>query len=286
MPIPEPLDSPLWKAVQGRVRWPSADEDVTAQLGRDWDDAVATFRYAASSTRELPDNAWPDEVGAVFDDRIAKLRDRVYRDADGMARLARITTAYGEDVGHVKSEINRVLPSWEPQYSAHPAEAANAFGTLVNGFLQQMAQRIRDRKFAGPETAEPNRPALLTPRDALALAAALPPGGQVPLPPDPILRVNRNKQAGHIFGTPEYKNRLKIQDKDTSYFANEREANTYTYEAWYRGTPVHGSSTVRELDFGRPIGIGPKGGYQTRVRVTMDADGQVHGSPIGPEIPR
>jgi len=123
MPIAEPLSSPLWTAVQGRVRWPTADEDVTAALGRDWEDGVLSFRYASSFTRELPDTAWPDEVGAVFDQRIRALRQRVDEDSDDMARLARITYAYGEDVGYAKGEIVRILPSWETGVVSGPTSA-------------------------------------------------------------------------------------------------------------------------------------------------------------------
>lgn len=177
MPIAEPVSSPLWTAVQGRVRWPTADEDATARLGRDWDDGVATFRYAASSTKELPDTAWPDEVGAVFDQRIRVLRDRAYEDADAMARLARITHAYGEDVGHAKAEIVRVLGPWDAAYRQNP-EVAEGFAGLVNAFLQQMADRILDRGGEGPAFTDPPPPGLLTPDDVIELAALPPlPGG-------------------------------------------------------------------------------------------------------------
>jgi hypothetical protein len=292
MPIAEPVGSPLWNAVQGLVRWPTANEDVTAQLGRDWDDAVAAFRYAASNTKDLPHTAWPDEVGAVFDQKIAELRDRVHRDADGMARLARITTAYGEDVGYAKGEIVRVLPSWEAKYQGRP-EVAEGFASLINAFLTEMADRIRSRGAQGPEAPNPERPTLYTAEDVIALAAA-PPPNQPPLAlgPDDISRINRQKQDGHIFGTPQYKNRLNAPTppgqppKVTSYFWNARDAYRYVYEAWHKGTPVPNRPGYRELTYSHPVGIGPNGGYQYTVRVVRDANGEAHGYPSGPETPR
>jgi hypothetical protein len=281
MPIAEPVDSPLWAAVQGRVRWPTADEDVTAQLGRGWEDAVATFRYAASSTKELPDTAWPDGAGAAFDRRVGSLRDRVYADADAMARLGRLSAAYGADVAYAKSEIVRVLGSWDAVYRQNP-EVAEGFAGTINVFLEAMADRIRARGDAGPEDADLARPVLRTPDDVLAEGAAPPPGPDPP--PRPIERISQQQQ-GHIRGTPQYELRIK-QGNRTSYFFTEREANMYTFEAWYKGTPVRGDPYIREFDFGRPVGVGGYGGAQTRVTVVMDETGHVHGYPSGPEITR
>jgi hypothetical protein len=101
--------------------------------------------------------------------------------------------------------------------------------------------------------------------------------------PDPIRRVSQ-QQRGHIFGTPQYKLRLAAR-KPTSYFHDARSANKYTYDAWYKGSPVRGDPRLREYDFGHPVGVGPKGGSQTRVRVHMDNNGDVHGHPSGPETP-
>jgi hypothetical protein len=112
---------------------------------------------------------------------------------------------------------------------------------------------------------------------------APPPAPKVP-GPDPIKRVSQQQQ-GHIFGTPQYRRRLADR-KPTSYFHDERSANRYTYDAWYKGTPVRGDPRLREHDFGHPVGVGPRGGSQSRVRVHMDNNGDVHGHPSGPETPR
>lgn len=108
----------------------------------------------------------------------------------------------------------------------------------------------------------------------------------VPVPPqppkpDPIRRVSQQQQ-GHIFGTPQYKRRL-ADKKATSYFHDKRSANRYTYNAWYKGKPVRNNPRTREYDFGHPVGVGPRGGTQSRVRVHMDRKGEVHGHPTGPE---
>lgn len=103
------------------------------------------------------------------------------------------------------------------------------------------------------------------------------------LPPEPA--ISRQKQDGHIRQTPQHQNRVK-QGKPTSTFNGDAaEADRLTQEAWARGTPVPGRPGVRDHDFGRPIGTGPRGGNQSIVRVHQDADGRIHGHPSGPEKP-
>lgn len=96
------------------------------------------------------------------------------------------------------------------------------------------------------------------------------------------LKISTQKQAGHVKGTSQYKNRVK-QGKSTSVFENAQDAERYTIEAWEKGTPVKGRPNVKEYDFGRPIGTGPKGGTQNRVRVHIDKEGRIHGHPSGRE---
>jgi uncharacterized Zn-binding protein involved in type VI secretion len=97
------------------------------------------------------------------------------------------------------------------------------------------------------------------------------------------LPIARQKQDGHVGGTPQNSNRIK-QGKPTSTFdGDQAEADALTQQAWAQGSPVPGRPNVREFDFGRPIGTGPRGGRQSRVRVHQDADGRIHGHPSGPE---
>lgn len=63
-----------------------------------------------------------------------------------------------------------------------------------------------------------------------------------------------------------------------------KSATAYSYEAWASGTPVPGREGYRELDFGKPVGVGPHGGTQQRVRVVVDSRNRIHGYPSGPEV--
>jgi hypothetical protein len=105
-------------------------------------------------------------------------------------------------------------------------------------------------------------------------------------PSPSIPKINQQKQASHIKDTPQYNNRCK-QNKSTSYFENSEDANKLVNETFQRGTQVKGKPQCRELEFGRPIGIGPRGGKQTKVRIHIGKDkngeNQIHGHPAGQE---
>jgi len=93
--------------------------------------------------------------------------------------------------------------------------------------------------------------------------------------------INSQKQAGHVPGTPQYANRIK-SGKLTSAFLSAKQGEAVIIEAWKNGTHLGANGTMRLHDFGRPIGLGPAGGgYQTQVRVSIDASGQIHGTPWG-----
>ena len=94
--------------------------------------------------------------------------------------------------------------------------------------------------------------------------------------------ISKQKQAGHIPGTPQNANRLK-QGKPTSSFFGEKSGERLTQQAFEKGKPVSGRPNVREHDFGVSTGTGPNGGMQTRVRVHQDSKGRIHGHPSGPE---
>lgn len=101
----------------------------------------------------------------------------------------------------------------------------------------------------------------------------------------PVPSISRQKQNGHVKGSPQNTNRIK-QGKPTSTFNGDAaEADRLTQEAWQKGTPVVGRPNVRDYDFGQSIGTGPNGGGQSIVRVHQDAGGNIHGHPAGPEIP-
>lgn len=97
--------------------------------------------------------------------------------------------------------------------------------------------------------------------------------------------ISRQKQDGHIRGTPQNENRLK-QGKPTSTFDGDAaQADELTQEAWEKGKPVPGRPGVRDYDFGHRIGEGPDGGGQSTVRVHEDATGRIHGHPSGRVTP-
>jgi RHS repeat-associated protein len=101
-------------------------------------------------------------------------------------------------------------------------------------------------------------------------------GGQAETP-----GINKQKQAGHIEGTPQNIVR-DSQGKPTSTFLNPSEANSLTEEGWAKGEQAGGQGNMRTYDFDRPIGAGPEGGFQTRIRVSIGSDGLIHGTPYGP----
>lgn len=98
-------------------------------------------------------------------------------------------------------------------------------------------------------------------------------------------KINKQKQAGHIKGTPQYKNRVK-QSNPTSSFDSEADATKYSQEAWEKGRQVPGRPGVKDYDFGTRVGDAANGkGYNTQVRVTIDSSGKIHGFPKGPVTP-
>jgi hypothetical protein len=97
------------------------------------------------------------------------------------------------------------------------------------------------------------------------------------------VNINPPKQLEHVKGTREYLNRIKRR-QPTSYFDDAKTAEQLSREAWQKGRLIPGRPNVREYDFGRPIGTGPKGGTQTRVRVHKNTKEEIHGHPAGPEI--
>ncbi|WP_139334180.1 MULTISPECIES: hypothetical protein [Acidiphilium] len=95
--------------------------------------------------------------------------------------------------------------------------------------------------------------------------------------------ISRQKQDGHIKGTPQNENRVR-QGKPTSTFdASKDEADQLTQEAAEKGNPVPGRPGVKDWNAGRRIGTGPNGGGQDVVRVHEDSLGRIHGHPAGPE---
>jgi hypothetical protein len=97
-------------------------------------------------------------------------------------------------------------------------------------------------------------------------------------------RIKRQKQNEHVFGTPEYNNRLKNPPKDrpkiTSVFLDGATAEHYVTETMKLGTKkVLEDQTIYEYDFKIEVGADGNGSPATRVRVIEDMSGQIHGFP-------
>lgn len=115
-----------------------------------------------------------------------------------------------------------------------------------------------------------------------------PVGKQIgPTPPTAAekLPISRQKQDGHIVGTPQNRNRVRQGTSTSTFDGNGAEADALTQEAWNKGTPQPKRPNVREYDFGRRIGKGPNGGGRSIVRVHRNTEGEIHGHPSGPELP-
>jgi hypothetical protein len=96
--------------------------------------------------------------------------------------------------------------------------------------------------------------------------------------------ISRQKQDRHVIGTDEYNRRIAA-GTPTSGFVSQAEADAFSRYAWEHGTPVPGRPNLRDFEFGKPVGRGPNGGWQTAVRAHVDNDGRVHGHPKGREYP-
>lgn len=93
--------------------------------------------------------------------------------------------------------------------------------------------------------------------------------------------ISSQKQAGHIRGTPQHRNRIKAGKPTSTFDGDQATVERLVQTAWERGRSVPGRPGVRDYDFGRRIGTNPNGRPQTRVRVHQDAQGRIHGHPVG-----
>jgi hypothetical protein len=96
--------------------------------------------------------------------------------------------------------------------------------------------------------------------------------------------IKRQKQNEHVFGTPEYNNRLKNPPtngtKLTSVFLDGATAEHYVTETMKRATGIPNyNGIIYEYDFGKIVGVDGDGGATTRVRVIENSYGQIHGFP-------
>lgn len=187
------------------------------------------------------------------------------------------------DVGVVKRFAGADEVERDPA-GPRPAEeaAARELGTVIADQARREAPRARRAgdQFSEASKSEAKQPGILA---ALASIGAYDSPTAVPVEPRAasVPTVWMDKQREHIYGNRAYVNRVK-QGTPTSAFYDLPSALRYTKEAWNRGTPVRGNPNVRELEFGHPVGIGPRGeGTQSRVRVHRGRKG-IHEHLAGP----
>ena len=237
------------------------DEFAERFFGRPADDpAVEQLHRAAlgvglaqshAELREASDQL-ADAMKAIGLDRWPQfLADAQERARDPATVAAVEKSRQAPDIGKIGRDAIRSVPF-------SPVEVVSGVGTAI---------------LAGKGAAAAARAA-----GAAILRRVLPKSQSRPL-------ISRQKQDGHVQGTPQNQNRLK-QGKPTSTFdGNSAQADALTQEAWDKGTLVPGRPGVRDYNFGRPIGRGPRGGSQSTVRVHQDSAGNIHGHPSGPETP-
>jgi hypothetical protein len=172
MSLLKPYQYALWKYVDRGNQWPDGDEDGLAALGRAWTELGAGFLYVSSSTHDLPDDAWPDEAGRLYDQRIETLRGGVLTQGERMKRLGALAGAYGEDVRYAKVEITEFVGSWDPLFQQAPDEVGPVVAQKIDEFMALMAERIAAR--GDPAASEVPRATLPT-REEIQEVGGIPP---------------------------------------------------------------------------------------------------------------
>ena len=166
----------------------------------------------------------------------------------------------------IKESLKPIDPHRDAIRPVYPLEAlAGGAGARGVAALARAAGRAALRQFM-PESRPPSGDAATQsaerPRTATASNTPTAPGSARTAP------ISRQRQDGHISGTPQNQNRLR-QGKPTSTFnGNAITADALTREAWARGTPRNQRRPwIRDYNFERRIGSGPNGGGQSIVRV-------------------
>lgn len=91
--------------------------------------------------------------------------------------------------------------------------------------------------------------------------------------------IRTRKQLQHIKDSDDYRERI-ARGRPPSYFFGEGSGERLTRIAYRRGT-INNRGQI-EYDFGFSVGVGPRGGMQTRVTVRVSKKG-IHGHPSGPQ---
>lgn len=165
MAIPPPV-SLLWTDVEPLTEWPTTDEDLMREVARGWTDAGAAFLGASTGQDNLADG-WNDPCGAMFREKLAKLRSFFLYDGEAMKHLAFLAAEYGNDVALAKTQINGFIDANEILYvylksfygligdTGAVQDFINQVANSINVYLGEMAERIATRGRGAPDLAVP-----------------------------------------------------------------------------------------------------------------------------------
>ncbi|HEX2132310.1 MAG TPA: alpha/beta hydrolase [Actinophytocola sp.] len=181
MAIPEPTDAyGLWPRVRAVTGWITSDEDQVAALGDDWRGAGAHFADAAAAHRIGDLGAmWGDDVGALFDTRVAGNRERAAGEAVRMTALAERADQFAGEITRVKTGINGIIDANLDTYAmlgVLPAGlgqvAQSVYATQVAGLVEQLITESAGRL---ADTVPSPPPAGATPEENAAYWRSLTP---------------------------------------------------------------------------------------------------------------
>jgi len=165
MPISPPV-STLWTDVEPHTEWPTTDEDLMRELARGWTDAGTAFLGASTGADGLADG-WNDLCGAMFREKLAKLRSFFGYDGEAMKHLGFLAAEYGNDVALAKTQIKGLIEANEYVYlylktffelfgnTGAVQDLINEVANSINVYLGEMAERIATRGRGAPDLAVP-----------------------------------------------------------------------------------------------------------------------------------
>ncbi len=212
----------------------------------------------------------------------AAQKQALLNEASDAPRVKQIAERPGEEREEEEAAEKRLLPRL-PLTPPHVPSAEEPIGRGIvlpatgGAAILGGGKAARNAPTGGGEAGEkPLNPSISGSTPGSTNAATAPAAAKEP-------PISRQKQNGHIAGTSQNRNRLKTPT--STFDGNAAEAEALTREAWKKGTPDRDRSNVRDYDFGRRIGTGPKGGGQSTVRVHQDQIGRIHGHPSGQETP-
>lgn len=156
MPIEVPSGYAVWdEQLSNRVRWPAADEEAVAELGRLWQSGSELVRQAGTGAPTQLDS-WQDPAGDDARKRIDETRTAATTSADQLAAVGAHVTALSQDITVAKATIRNAVVENEPIYQSMRTmlfwpdnsardEFGRQLGVQVNNFLDELARKVASR---------------------------------------------------------------------------------------------------------------------------------------------